>query len=253
MIDDDKEEVDGSSVENIIRQKRLLLVLAVIGTIGYTAFLCYKIALSYRSGVASISMDLADHHTATVFGTTILCLYAITHSYIFGVQNEQKMRHFILNRKRLFDHFSIWPYVTSLLSSCRFVGLFLVLVTPSSAYLPEHGIYALLAAASILVFETVKLVERYFIISEYKRTPENQAANKSWQGYDIEPSEYHAVWYVNLLFVLFLFTMACVYLVLVPMGPDPYIEDYTGVAICEMLIFSGIPLGIAFHMTEIHT
>jgi hypothetical protein len=238
-----------------IFRKQAFLFLVFACNIAYVIFLIIKTAISYRSGVASISQDLADHKSLQVIAVVLLILFASTFSYVQGIYASQAVEVFENNYTELLLFYTYQPQFSQIFWVAQFVALFTVLIYPVDIYPNEHYQAALASALLVWGYQVEEFVKRIFLFYKLGRKHLSTARKvhiaETHGMYPFPEVWSTGVLITNFVFVVLLFVFFITYGGFVAWGPVD-IEQTTPIAVLEFLFFAGLPLGLVFNLFEVH-
>ena len=234
-------------------RKGTLFVLVCLCNAAYIAFLVAKTAGSVRSGVASISQDLADSKGLQVAAVVLLLLFSTTFSYVQGIAAKQTKELTKAHWKSLLMVYEWQPGFSHVFWQAQFIPLFVVLVYPVDLYPQQHYTAALIAAVFVWLYQFLEFLRRCLVFNKlykinHKVDIDHYTRNRMYPLDDVSSTQ---ILIVNFIFLVLLIVFFTLYAVLGVMAKKNA-EETTPIAVCEFLFFAGLPLGLVFNLVEVH-
>ncbi len=194
------------------KQRSILRSMVYVCNIAYLIFLCIKTSLSYRSGIASLSQDLADHKALQVIAVALLTLFSSTFSYVQGIRATQRLEAYEGEMTALFLMYEWFPTFSQFLWAGQFIALFVVIIYPIDIYEHEHYLaagFALILVYLYQVWEFSKRVCLFYTVETNEHLEENRKtiwgmSNQINKNYPLPAVSFRQVLGVNFLFLVLL-------------------------------------------------
>lgn len=238
-------------------QRHQYIILILIENSFYWFFIVLKTVLSYRSGVASISQDIADSTALTILLIIFVAICSIQQSYIRGVHVQLEIQNFHSHKQGLSQFYTYCAPFSHYFSNLRFILVLCIAVVPVDPYTVAHFWLAGITAVVVVLFEMYKLIFRYQMYEEALHDMKVVKRLNCEQDMNILPYEFRTdrkwVLISNVLFIMYSMIMLILYVALsISTGNDSSVEETTAIAVTEHLFFATIPLGMIFNLAEIH-
>lgn len=235
-----------------------LFSLVLIVNLFYVVFICIKTNFSFRTGVQSISQDIADNVYLRTFLFLLVFVFYAIHSvlkyYMYSVANKNKHKK---------NYLKSWSFRLNITASIRTLFLTLIFIFPIDVYRLAHTVFAFLAATFVFLFEVFNLEHRRRFIKHCTDRNPNYCKKYKKKKTRINPTpneevkckhdgiclnHLQRIVLFNWAFVFISSILAITYFVLSFFT----IEETSTYAVTEHMFFATIGIGLIFYFADVN-